>query len=69
MSCDECFDLTDRCVEDLLEKGEAPGAARRASAGCPACSEDVFSLLTLVAAEHGTDVAEPAVLPHDSPTA
>lgn len=67
MSCDECFDLTDRCVEDLLERRQAPGEALSVHlAACPACYEDVASLLALVAADRGMDATEPAALLRDS---
>lgn len=67
MSCDECFELTDRCVEDLLERHRAPGEALSVHlAACPACFEDVSSLLALVAAERGMDATESAALLRDS---
>lgn len=63
LSCDDCFALTDSCVDDLLAHRSAPSEAMRVHlAACPACREDVTSLLELVAAEHGVDPATVAPL-------
>ncbi|WP_347955287.1 hypothetical protein [Gordonia aichiensis] len=58
MSCDECFDRTDTCVEALITRGQAPDPAMRTHLrACPACLEDVQSLLELVALERGVDAS------------
>jgi hypothetical protein len=56
LSCDDCFDLVDRYVEQLLDGVETDAPALRAHlAGCGACEEEARSLLLLVAAEQGLD--------------
>lgn len=56
LSCDDCFDLTDACVEDLIVDARPPDEALRVHLNaCPACLEDVVSLLALVAEERGVD--------------
>jgi hypothetical protein len=54
LSCEECFAELDRYAELLLARGEAdrqvPGM-RAHLAGCPACDEDLKSLLALLEAD------------------
>jgi hypothetical protein len=58
LTCEQCFDELDRCVE--LELAGAPADERvpgmRAHLeGCPACDEDHESLLAFVAAERPSE--------------
>lgn len=54
LSCDDCFDQMDRCVEALLHGGRGLDAPMRVHlAGCPACHEEVESLISLATAGHG----------------
>jgi len=70
LSCDDCFRLVDRYVEELLT--EVTGADGELAAmpahlaGCSACSEEAATLLLLAAADAGIDPA-PALrqLPDD----
>jgi hypothetical protein len=59
LSCDDCFRLVDRHVEELLSgASDASGelAAMPAHlAGCPACAEEAATLLLLAAADVGVD--------------
>lgn len=56
LSCDDCFDLLDQCIEALVERGAVPDAEMRVHlAGCAACMEEARSLLLLLAEEHQTD--------------
>jgi hypothetical protein len=57
LSCEGCFDRMDAFVEAVLAGSPAADdAAMRAHlAGCPACAEELESLLVLVAEEAGTD--------------
>jgi hypothetical protein len=54
LTCEECFAELDRYAELLLARGEAdrqvPGM-RAHLAGCPACDEDLKSLLALLEAD------------------
>ena len=50
LSCEECFDLMDRHVDAIalaLPDAAPPGFAAHLAA-CPACAEEVASLLALV---------------------
>ncbi|HET7398605.1 MAG TPA: hypothetical protein VFJ94_08790 [Intrasporangium sp.] len=51
LSCDDCFALMDRYVEAVLRDPRAttPAGMRAHLDGCPACAEEVESLLQLVA--------------------
>ena len=62
LSCEGCFERMDGFVEALLAGSPAAddAAMRVHLAGCPACSEELESLLALVAEESGVDAA-PAV--------
>jgi hypothetical protein len=54
LSCDDCFDQVDRCVEDLvLGAAELPAAFSAHLRGCPVCLEEARSLVALVAIEEG----------------
>jgi hypothetical protein len=54
LSCDDCFDQVDRCVEDLvLGTAGLPAAFRAHLRGCPVCLEEARSLVALVAIEEG----------------
>lgn len=61
LSCDACFDLTDVAVDGLLlPEGPRLGedvldSLRAHLAACPACAEEVASLLQLVSDEDGGD--------------
>jgi len=49
LSCDDCFTLTDVCVEDLLEHHRPPSTAMAVHlAACAACHDEVVALLTLL---------------------
>ena len=63
LSCDDCFRLVDRYVEELLtataQSPDADLAAMPAHlSGCSACSEEATTLLLLAAADAGVDPAE-----------
>ncbi|MGH8827153.1 MAG: hypothetical protein ACRDVZ_06010 [Jiangellaceae bacterium] len=61
LSCEDCFDLMDGYVEAVLtDPSTADPAMDVHVAACPACAEEVESLLVLVAREDGVD-AEPAL--------
>lgn len=60
LSCDDCFRLVDRYVEELLADttGVRPpelAAMPAHLAGCSACSDEATTLLLLVAADEGID--------------
>ena len=57
LSCEGCFDRMDAYVEELLmHPPAADDAAMRVHlAGCPACAEELESLLVLVADDAGID--------------
>ncbi|MGY1643230.1 hypothetical protein ACI782_19155 [Geodermatophilus sp. SYSU D00703] len=62
LSCDDCFRLVDRYVEDVLTHEGTPiddelAAMPAHLAGCAACSEEAATLLLLAAAEAGVDPA------------
>ena len=61
LSCDDCFELMDAYVDALLADPDTSelAAMRTHLTGCPACAEEVESLLVLVAEDDGRDV-EPA---------
>ncbi|HWJ81207.1 MAG TPA: hypothetical protein VNS55_03130 [Nocardioides sp.] len=63
LSCDDCFDLLDRVVEDLLT-GRAPmdESFRVHLRACAVCREEASSLATLVAADHDLDPARAAAV-------
>ena len=51
VSCEECFDQLDRYVEQEVDTGDAASAMPLLAAhldGCPACAEDLESLLAVV---------------------
>jgi hypothetical protein len=59
LSCDDCFERSDGYVEALL-RGADPGhdpAMRVHLAACPACAEELESLLELARAD-GPDVPD-----------
>lgn len=56
LSCDDCFESVDAYVELLLAGAPDTMPGMRAHlAACAACFEEARSLLTLAAAEAGTD--------------
>lgn len=56
LSCDDCFDLVDRYVDEILSGTRVDAPAMRAHLrGCSACYDEARSLLLLVAADHGID--------------
>lgn len=56
LSCDDCFDLLDQCVEALVDSRAVPSREMRVHlAGCAACDEEARSLLLLLADENGVD--------------
>lgn len=58
LSCDDCFDLVDEYVEQLVGGATTVPAAMRAHLrGCPACAEEAATLAVLVAEEAGQDPA------------
>jgi hypothetical protein len=70
LSCDDCFRLADRYVEDLLAGAGDPADAELAAmpahlAGCSACAEEATTLLLLAAEEAGID---PATALHRMPS-
>jgi hypothetical protein len=63
LSCDDCFRLVDRYVEELLTARTDPPSSDLAAmpahlAGCSACSEEATTLVVLAAADAGLDPAE-----------
>jgi len=63
LSCDDCFRLVDRYVEELLTGATEPPAAGLEAmpahlSGCSACSEEATTLMLLAAEERGVDPAE-----------
>lgn len=59
LSCDDCFDQMDGCVEALLHDGRGLDAPTRVHlAGCPACREEVESLIVLAAGGHGMSAGQ-----------
>ena len=61
LSCDDCFDMVDRYVENLLSDPDHDRPAMRAHlAGCTACAEEARSLILFVAEQDGLD-PEPAL--------
>jgi hypothetical protein len=61
LTCEECFAELDRYAELLLASAEAdrrvPGM-RAHLEGCPACGEDLASLLALLRSRPGADSPE-----------
>jgi hypothetical protein len=58
LSCEDCFDRMDVFAEELLSRPDADDLAMRVHvAGCPACAEELESLVQLVADENGLDAA------------
>jgi hypothetical protein len=56
LSCDDCFDLLDQCIEALVDRHAVPGRDLRVHlAGCAACDEEARSLLVLLAEDQGVD--------------
>ena len=60
LSCDDCFRLVDRYVEQVLADAAEPPDPELATmpahlAGCPACDEEATTLLLLVAGDAGID--------------
>lgn len=54
LSCDDCFDLVDRYVEQLLAgHPDAMPEMRVHLGGCPACAEEAATLVQLAAADTG----------------
>jgi hypothetical protein len=54
LSCDGCFDLVDRYVEQLLAGHlDAMPEMRVHLGGCPACAEEAATLVQLAAADAG----------------
>ena len=57
LSCDDCFRLVDRYVEQVLADAEPPDPELATMpahlAGCPACDEEATTLLLLAAEEAG----------------
>lgn len=52
MSCDECFDCSERMAEALLDESVIlPEAFVVHMRGCPACLDELQALITLVAEE------------------
>lgn len=51
VSCEECFDRLDGYVEQRLADGPAEPDLEAHLRGCPACAEDVESLMTLLQAD------------------
>ena len=63
LSCDDCFRLVDRYVEQLLTATTDPSDPDLAAmpahlSGCSACSEEATTLLVLAATEAGVDPAD-----------
>ena len=57
LSCEDCFDLMDTYVETILADPDSTALPELDVhlRGCPACAEEVRSLLLLVADEDGRD--------------
>lgn len=56
LSCDDCFDLVDRYVEQLLAGHlDAMPEMRAHLRGCPACAEEAATLVHLAATETGAE--------------
>jgi hypothetical protein len=59
VSCEQCFDALDRCVELALAgvdyEAEVPGM-RAHLAGCAACREEFDSVLAFAATDRANDV-------------
>jgi NADPH-dependent ferric siderophore reductase len=56
LSCDDCFDLVDAYVEQLLTGDLTAQPAMRAHLrGCPACAEEAATLAVLAAEDAGQD--------------
>ena len=62
LSCDDCFRLVDRYVEDLLTETPEPDPELAAMpahlSGCSACREEAATLLVLAAIDAGIDPAD-----------
>jgi hypothetical protein len=55
LSCDDCFDLVDRYVEQLLAgQPDAMPEMRVHLGGCPACAEEAATLVQLAATDTGS---------------
>lgn len=59
LSCDDCFDLLDTVVEDVVARGARmdPPFVVHLNA-CPVCSEEATSLASLIAPEHGLEPSD-----------
>jgi hypothetical protein len=61
LSCDDCFRLVDRYVEELLAGADATAGELAAMpahlAGCSACAEEATTVLLLAAGDGGVDPA------------
>lgn len=59
LSCDDCFDLLDTVVEDVVARGARmdPRFVVHLNA-CSVCSEEAGSLASLIAPEHGLDARQ-----------
>jgi hypothetical protein len=56
LSCDDCFELVDRYVEEVLAgRPDAMPEMRVHLAGCPACAEEAATLVQLAATETGSE--------------
>ena len=55
LCCDDCFDLVDRYVEQLLTgHPDAMPEMRVHLGGCPACAEEAATIVQLAAADTGS---------------
>jgi hypothetical protein len=58
LSCDDCFNLVDTYVDELLTDSDYDQPAMRTHlAGCAACAEEARSLIMFVAEQDGLDPA------------
>lgn len=65
LSCDDCFDRLDDVVEGILTQTRAMDEAFRVHLrGCTVCREEVLSLATLIAPDHGLDPGHASALVH-----
>ncbi|MGQ0625861.1 MAG: hypothetical protein ACT4PP_14580 [Sporichthyaceae bacterium] len=70
LSCDDCFEQMDGCVDALIHHGRLPEEPMRVHlACCPACQEEAQSLISLVATEHITALPSVLGLFRDKPSA
>lgn len=62
LSCDECFDQIDGYVDSLIDdRAHLTDPLRAHLLGCAACGEEAWSLLNLVAADHGVSIEDARV--------